>query len=337
MRIISNIRVGRLTCILSTIVIVACLFLLSHFTFHASTKHFFNGVKHKFHHWFQKTVFNHNWEDIHCRRKFKNETHVDDSWVQVISEQLNIKDGQAVFDSNTGCNDWIIALRKKFPHLKIGGGHTDQYAVEYAKRLFNDTPDTFITVDKYTGKLQDDAPSTMYDHAINYAGLREMPKGAQCTLVGELLRIIKPGGSIYLGHNMEENECEVFEKYSGFVPLPGCYWSDCLKKRTDIADMYYIKESDLYGPHKDIDSCYTAVFIHKKVIINRVKDGPEEIKAKYKEHPKKFYCTPKPTDTGLVQAAKDLFNKHSLGSHPRNLAGSLLKYKESKRLNNTSN
>ena len=34
----------------------------------------------------------------------------------------------------------------------------------------------------------------------------------QCNLVKELLGILKPGGSLYLGHNIEENECRVLNK-----------------------------------------------------------------------------------------------------------------------------
>jgi hypothetical protein len=137
---------------------------------------------------------------------------------------------------------------------------------------------------------------------------------------------------------MEESDCKVMEKYSQYVTLPGCYWSKCLQNRTDISDIYYIRESDLYGAHRDIDSCYTAVFVHKKVIINRVKDGPGEVKAKYKEHPKKFYCTSKPTGNSIVDIAKEFIDKHTMGGivHPRNLAGALLSYKNSKENKNNT-
>ncbi len=90
----------------------------------------------------QKTVFKHNWEDIHCRRKHANETTVEKSWIPELAKQLNLNDGTSVFDSNTGCNEWLTLLRKEYPKLVIGGAHIDQYAVEYAKRLFNDTPGT---------------------------------------------------------------------------------------------------------------------------------------------------------------------------------------------------
>lgn len=334
MRVITNLRLGRLTFALIAAILV--LFVLSHYFFSSATTHLFNGVSHKFHHWFQKTVFDHNWEDIHCRRRFKNETHVDESWVIVISDQLNIKGSHAVFDSNTGCNEWLRSLRKKYPKLVIGGAHKDFYAVEYAKRVFNDTPGTFYTLStEDKGLLLSQVPSHMYDHAINYAGLRELPKDIQCSLVRELLRIVKPGGSIYIGHNMEETDCKVLEKYSGYVTLPGCYWTKCLENRTDIADMYYIREDDLYGHHADIDSCYTAVFIHKKVIFNRVKDGPVNIKAKYKEHSKKYYCKPKPQDGIFDWAKQGLLSLHA-GGHPRDIASSLRKFRNGKKSKNSS-
>ncbi|KAL9970919.1 hypothetical protein ACROYT_G023378 [Oculina patagonica] len=100
----------------------------------------------------QKTVFKHNWEDIHCRRKHANETTVEKSWIPELAKQLNLKDGTSVFDSNTGCNEWLTLLRKEYPKLVIGGAHIDQYAVEYAKKLFNDTPSTFGTISP-DGKL----------------------------------------------------------------------------------------------------------------------------------------------------------------------------------------
>jgi len=319
MRVIRNIRLGRLIALCT----VGCLFLfvVSHFFFRSSKISLFNGVSNRFHHWFQKAVFNHNWEDIHCRRRFKNETHVEESWVIVISDQLNIKNKHAVFDSNTGCNEWLRSLRKKYPDLAIGGAHKDQYAVEYAKRVFNDTPDTFYSLSEETGKLTS-VPSHSYDHAINYAGLRELPKQIQCTLVRELLRIVKPGGSLYIGHYIADSECKVLEKYSNYVTLPGCYWSKCLAHRTDIVDMYYIHEDDLYGRHSGVDSCHTAVFIHKSVSFNRQRNEPDDIKPKYKEHSKKYYCKPKPSG-GIFDWAKH----EILAGHPRNIASVLKKYR----------
>ena len=56
--------------------------------------------------------------------------------------------------------------------------------------------------------------------------------------------------------------------------LPGCYWSEmCLKNRTDIAEIYYIKEKDLFGDHLQIDDCYKAVFIQKKWSFQRGQMG----------------------------------------------------------------
>ncbi|EDO42346.1 predicted protein [Nematostella vectensis] len=337
MRVITNIRFGRLVCFLSILLVSLFLFLLSHFTFHKTTASLANSISGSFHHWFQKAVFDHNWEDIHCRRRFKNETHVDEFWIKKIGEQLNIKDGQSIFDGNTGCNEWLRALRKEYPKLRIGGSHPDQYAVEYAQRIFNDTPNTFGVLSKENGKISF-VDSQKYDHAINYAGLRDLgSKEIQCNLVRELLRIVKPGGSIYLGHNMEETECKVMEKYQNYVTLPGCYWSQCLKGRTDISEIYYIKESDLYGDNSNIDSCYTAVFIHKNLMVSRGKDSPNGYQAKYVPHPKKYECIPGKTTNKDVATKVNAEKLISNVVHPKNLMNSIKKYQElSKKRGNVS-
>lgn len=314
---ITNIRYGRIVFMAIATVLILFMFLLAQFSLRASGgKGILDQAKSHFHHWFQKTVFKHNWEDIHCRRKHGNETTVEESWISELAKQLNLDDPKttSVFDSNTGCNEWLKLLRKRYPKLRIGGAHINQYAVEYAKRLFNDTPGTFGTIssDGKLGFLSDGAP---FDHAINYGGLKDLgSKEVQCNLVRELLRILKPGGSLYLGHNIEENECHVLDKYSQ-VALPGCYWSEmCLKNRTDIAEIYYIKERDLFGAHSQIDDCYTAVFIHKKVIISQGKDGPENPKPKYTRHERMYLCTAQKAVTGKIAGSIEELTKHVLKS-----------------------
>ena len=154
-----------------------------------------------------------------------------------------------------------------------------------------------------------------FAHAINYGGLKELGnKEMQCNLVRELLRILKPGGSLYLGHNIEENECRVLNKYAS-VALPGCYWSEtCLKNRTDIAEIYYIREKDLFGDHSEIDDCYTAVFIHKKVIISKGTDGHENPPPKYEPHKRMYYCTLEKPVSGKITDKFQELTKHVLKS-----------------------
>lgn len=313
---ITNVRYGRVVFMAVATILILFMFLLAQFSLRASGgKGILDRAKQHFHHWFQKTVFKHNWEDIHCRRKHANETTVEESWIPELAKQLNLKDGTSVFDSNTGCNEWLTLLRKKYPKLVIGGAHIDQYAVEYAKKLFNDTPSTFGTINS-DGKLDFLGDSIRFAHVINYGGLRELgDKNIQCNLVRELLRILKPGGSIYLGHNMEKTECHVLDKYSN-VALPGCYWSEtCLKNRTDIAEIYYIKEKDLFGAHSEIDDCYTAVFIHKKVIISMAKDGPENPPPKYKRHEKMYSCKTGATVPGNLASNLQKLGKHVLNTN----------------------
>jgi len=294
-------------------ILILFMFLLAQFSLRASGgKGILDRAKQHFHHWFQKTVFKHNWEDIHCRRKHANETTVEESWIPELAKQLNLnKEDTSVFDSNTGCNEWLTLLRKKYPKIVIGGAHVDQYAVEYAKKLFNDTPSSFGTISS-DGKLDFLGDEPKFSHVINYGGLRDLgDKKVQCNLVRELLRILKPGGSMYLGHNIEEKECSVLDKYANEA-LPGCYWSDtCLKNRTDIALIYYIKEKDLFGAHSQIDECYTAVFIHKKVIISR--DGHEEPPPKFEPHKKMYFC--KTEESGNIGSRLQELGKQVLNTN----------------------
>lgn len=310
---ITNVRYGRIVFMAVATILILFMFLLAQFSLRASGgKGILDRAKQHFHHWFQKTVFKHNWEDIHCRRKQPNETTVEESWIPELAKQLNLKeDTIEVFDSNTGCNEWLTLLRKKFPKIVIGGAHVDQYAVEYAKKLFNDTPSSFGTISP-DGKLDFLGDKPKFSHAINYGGLRDLgDKKVQCNLVRELLRILKPGGSMYLGHNIEEKECSVLDKYANEA-LPGCYWSDtCLKNRTDIALIYYIKEKDLFGAHSQIDECYTAVFIHKKVIISP--NGHEEPPPKFKPHEKMYFC--KTDESGNIGSKLQELGKQVLNTN----------------------
>lgn len=287
---ITNIRYGRVIFMGSATVLILFMFLVSQYGLKTdSGGGFFHRVGKHFHHWFQETVFQLSWEEINCIRRQQNESSFDESWILPLAEQLNLKGTHSIFDSNTKCNDWLLALKKKYPELKIGGADTDPEAVEFSKRLFNNTPNTFGAV--ISGKL-DFVGTATYDHAINFGGLREMKnREYQCSLVRELLRIVKPGGSVYLGHNMERNECPFMEKYRYYGILPGCYWSErCLVNRTDIAEVYYIKEQNLFGVHPKMEECFTAVFIHKSVVINKVSGGPDNPKAKYLPHSKMYQC-----------------------------------------------
>ncbi len=155
-----------------------------------------------------------------------------------------------------------------------------------------------------------------FSHVINYGGLRDLgDKNIECNLVWELLRILKPGGSMYLGHNIEEKECRLLYKYSN-VALPGCYWSEtCLTNRTDIALIYYIKEKDLFGAHAQIDDCYTAVFIHKKVIISKANDGREEPTPKYEPHEKMYFCDSQTGVSGDIASSLQKFGKYGLNTN----------------------
>ena len=90
--------------------------------------------------------------------------------------------------------------------------------------------------------------------------------------------------------------------------LLGCYWSEMwLKNRTDIAEIYNIKEKDLFGNHSQIDDFYTAVFIHKKVIISKGTDGHENRPPKYEAHKRMYYCTSEHPKIRMGRPPKKVF------------------------------
>ena len=307
---ITNVRYGRVAFMGIALLLVVLMYITTQF---GAGGGFFGRVGKHFHHWFQETVFQLNWEEMNCIKRQENDTNFDEKWIAPVAEQLNLKDGHSIFDSNTRCNDWLQALRKKYPGMTVGGADFDPEAVGFAKRFFNSTPGRFGLARK--GKL-DFVDTVSYDHAFNFGGLRKMNILAdKCSLVRELLRIVKPGGSVYLGHNMEEDECLTAGRYH---TLPGCYWSDmCLANRTDVAEIYYIKEKDLFGNHPAVEDCFSAVFIHKSKRINKVIGDAGEIKAKYTPHPKMYHCkvgTQKNADKLTPDAGTGvLFDHKSLG------------------------
>ena len=83
---------------------------------------------------------------------------------------------------------------------------------------------------------------------------------------------------------------------------------------TDIGEIYYIKEKDLFGDHSEIDDCYTAVFIHKKVIISDRTDGYENPPLKYEPHKRMYYCTSEQPVSGKIASKIQELTKHVLKS-----------------------
>lgn len=311
---ITRIRYGRIGCVILTIVLVLFMCLLTQFDIRSSRVQLAHGsflhrniatMGQKFNNFFQKKVFKLKYEDIHCKKKPENQTLRYERRVLVLADQLNFKDSHSIFDANTGCNYWLRAFKEKFKNIKIGGASLNDDAVDYAKRYFNDTQNRFGKIVK-----KDDSQGfrlsvneLQYDHAMIYGGLQEdMELPAQCTLVQRLLQIVKPGGSLYIGRNMEKDTCDFVHKYANYIVAPPCYWEAVCLGRNGIAEIYYIKERDLFND-PSIDECFTAVFIHKKIVVSENRGGLREEhlgKQRYKPHPNMFHCDVTPTESALA-------------------------------------
>ena len=302
---ITKIRYGRIACVVLTIVLILFMCLLTQFDIRSSRVQLAHGsflhrniasMGQKFNNFFQKQVFKLKYEDVHCKKKPENETLRYEKRVLALAEQINFKDSHSIFHANTGCNYWLQAFKTKFKNVKIGGASLDDDAVDYAKRYFNDTRNVFgkIVRKKNSQDFSLSDQTLQYDHAMIYGGLQEnMELPAQCSLVKQLLQMVKAGGSVYIGRNMEKDTCDFVHKYANYIVAPPCYWEDvCLKQRAGVAEIYYIRERDLFND-PSIDECLTAVFIHKKIVVSANKGGVREEhleKRRYKPHPKMFHC-----------------------------------------------
>lgn len=221
----------------------------------------------KMNNWLSKNILRFKYENIHCKRNNESNGGIVLQFIKSLSHELNVKDGESLFDSNTGCLEWLKHFRTEYPNLKIAGYDEDNDAVDYAKRVFNDTSGSFV-------KKLSQTKSLSFDHAINFGGLQTMRADKQCSKVKAVLKSVKHGGSLYIGHNLERNcnstscvECFSDMEKIGFVVLDKCFWSKiCLKGQEDIVDIYYIPEQKLYNSAEYFSVCRTGVFIHKKVV-----------------------------------------------------------------------
>lgn len=266
--------------LLSTFLLFIILFLLSQFTLNASKVRLVEGsfiqrnldklpssFRTNMNNWVSKNILRLKWENIHCRRNNGSNSETVSQWIKPLSRQLDIKDGQSLFDANSGCLEWLTHFRSEFPNLEVGGYDVDDDAIDYAKRVFNDTPGSFVKKLSQTKNLS-------FHNAINFGGLQTMRADKQCSKVKAIFSSLKPGGTLYLGHNLERNcntssciKCFTDMEKIGFVVLDTCFWSKiCLRDHPNLMDIYYIPEREFFHAPRYFGACQTAVFIKKKAI-----------------------------------------------------------------------
>ncbi|KAK3743953.1 hypothetical protein QZH41_002715 [Actinostola sp. cb2023] len=177
----------------------------------------------------------------------------------MVAQQMNFKDGHSMFDNGCGCGAFLSAFNVTYKNVKVGGLDLSPGAIAFAKELFPGEKENFKIGTVENLSFVKDAS---YDHAMTFFTFPYVNPENQCKAVKEMLRIVKPGGSLYIGHNLE-SDCKD-KKHIGIYTLPLCFWNEhCLQGRNDVQEIYYIKEKELFGvsvycPDK------SAVFVHKK-------------------------------------------------------------------------
>eukprot|EP00794_Sanderia_malayensis_P015060 gene15060-16615_t len=230
----------------------------------------------RMHGWMKNKVSQLTWSNIHCKNV--DRWNASSKWppIRVVGKQLMIKDGQSVFVNGMGCGTWLDGLHGVYPKLKLFGIDTHFGSVHHVRSLVNGTFDTrqpFELVD-----LTSDYHN--FDHALIPGTLSILSRKQQCDTVSQILPMIKPGGSLYIGNNFEDCHNVVSSgkllHMAKFTPLPQCFWSEvCLKERHDIAEIIYVNEEDAYDSqylHPELKKCASAIFVYKAITIHKHKN-----------------------------------------------------------------
>ena len=270
--------------------------------------------------WVIDKVSEFTWEKLHCRGVAR--WNSSSKWPPVgeVSNVLRIKDKQSVFVNGLGCGQWVDGLRFLFPSLRLNGVDANIGSVKYVKKIVNGSFHARQAYDLLDIPLEDDKG---FDHAVIDHALSMLDKRLQCDAVKRMLPLLKPGGSMFIAHNLEKCDdtmVHLSSKISMNI-LPKCFWSKvCLIGRSDVAEIIYIKEGSLFNSvhvNPMLKDCTSSILIYKHIMINKQKDKKPlhpnlESNGKIGAHPctKSDYSSPRHADEkvkeGIKKAIKDM-------------------------------
>jgi len=216
------------------------------------------------------------WESFNCKGVLR--WNASSKWppVREVSNILRIRDKQSIFVNGLGCGEWVDGLMSFFPSLLVTGVDANVGSVHYVRKILNGSFHTRQAYDLLDIPLEGDKG---FDHAISDHALHFLDKELQCSAVKRMLPLLKPGGSMFIGQNLEKCDSsmeQISNKLSSVNILPMCFWSnECLKGRTDIAEIIYIKEGSLFSSENInplFKDCTTSVLIYKHIMISKQKD-----------------------------------------------------------------
>ena len=260
------------------------------------------------------------WEKLHC--KGVERWNSSSKWppVEEVSSILRIKDKQSVFVNGLGCGEWVDGLQSLFPSLRLTGVDANFGSVHYVRKIVNGSFHARQAYDLLDIPFEDEKG---FDHAISDHALGLLEKELQCDAVKRMLPLLKPGGSMFIGQNIEkcDNAMEEISSKISVSILPQCFWSrGCLAGRTDIAEINYIKEGSLFNSahiNPLLKDCTSSVLIYKHIMINKQKDKKPlhpnlDSHGKIDPHPctKSDYSSPQKVNEkvkeGIKKAIKDM-------------------------------
>jgi len=149
--------------------------------------------------------------------------------VRVIGEMLDFQPGHFILDWGGGCGHFLTMYAQFFGGIGFGVDIT-QGAINWAQ---SHAVGTFCHHDASNLTW---VPSDTFDRVVSYAALYHLPKDVQCTVLMELVRVVRPGGAIWIGWNGAHE-----------IVDPGWWNSVCFAKvPRSMALLKVVPERDLF-------------------------------------------------------------------------------------------
>jgi ubiquinone/menaquinone biosynthesis C-methylase UbiE len=126
-----------------------------------------------------------------------------------IASMIGLRQNQRVFDLGCGCGTTLNYLYRRFNITGTGVDLTSDaidHAVRHAQpqQLFCHSEGA-----RFLGAL----PSNYFDHAISWSVIHHIRrKQHQCAVAAEMVRVVKPGGYVFVGHLRGEHTIDYWTK-----------------------------------------------------------------------------------------------------------------------------
>eukprot|EP00960_Hanusia_phi_P066331 766376-Hanusia_phi.AAC.10 len=142
-----------------------------------------------------------------------------DHIVRAHIDRLQLQNGQSVFESGSAAGAFVDSLMRQYG-VKVAGVDISQGLVVISRSRVNGT---FCAA---SATNLDFIPDESFDHAVSFAVLMYVSGLTKaCQIARELVRIVRPGGTVFLGQ-LNDPEMKVFKPKGpeGNWDIPRLYW-----------------------------------------------------------------------------------------------------------------